>query len=99
MVCTRSPPRPSPGSVIYSDEELKASAAGGDDDSSSLTEKPSESGSSCTDSQVTAAVRYVRPLHVSPTYVTSMYHDIRLNANGYRWLCMYLIPYPSSTTV
>ncbi|KAI0208039.1 Protein sidekick [Lamellibrachia satsuma] len=47
----RSPPRPSPGSVIYSDEELKASAAGGDDDSSSLTEKPSDSGSDTTDSQ------------------------------------------------
>ncbi|XP_014666260.1 PREDICTED: protein sidekick-like isoform X2 [Priapulus caudatus] len=53
----RAPPRPSPGSVTYSDEELEEEEEGprpyaeADPDSSSLTDKPSEYGDSTGDSQ------------------------------------------------
>ena len=45
----RTPPRPSPGSVNYSDGEDSKYP---DEESSSLTEKPSELSSSASDSQV-----------------------------------------------
>lgn len=50
----KSPPRPSPGSITYSDDEEDTKGYDDNCDSSSLTEKPSEISS--TDSQVTFAV-------------------------------------------
>ena len=49
IVCFRTPPRPSPASVAYSDDETASAAKGplpDDDDDSSMTEKPSEFGDS-----------------------------------------------------
>lgn len=70
----RSPPRPSPGSVNYSDTEDVKAYGGDDDDSSSITEKPSEcsssrEGSRCSDSEPESEKEAPPPF--TPTYVSN----------------------------
>lgn len=78
IVSAKTPPRPAPASVTYSDDDtVKGYDEDPDDDSSDVTEKPTDISS--TDSQVMKVTDFLWSSFISFDYYVCYYFQVSLN--------------------